>query len=118
MEETTDVLSAGKTRGMSGDTMSEDGLDAVELLDVVSAVKGGVEEGVVEGVVGELVEMEMSGHLHDVPRARLRSQRSSSRTLHTHKCTYCRKIREKQQNSAQHKCTYRIKIRLIESYAK
>jgi hypothetical protein len=36
----------------------------------------------VEGVVGEVVEMEMSGQLHDVPRARLRSQRSSSRTLH------------------------------------
>ncbi len=83
MEETTDVLSAGKTRAlMTGDTMSE---------DVVSAIKGGVVEGVgevvegvegVEGVVGEVVEMEMSGQLHDVPRARLRSQRSSSRTLH------------------------------------
>ncbi len=100
MEETTDLLKAGETRGLiTGDEMTEDGLDAVELLDVVSAVKGGVVEGVVgevvegvvgevgegevvEGVVGEGVEMEMSGQLHDVPRARLRSQRSSSRTLH------------------------------------
>ncbi len=76
------MLSAGKTRGLPrGDTMTEDGLDAEELLDVVSAVK--VVEGVGEGVVErEVVEMEMSGQLHDVPRARLRSQRSSSRTLH------------------------------------
>ncbi len=74
-----DVLKAGKTRGLiTGDTMSEDGLDPVELLDVVSAVKGGV----VEGVLVEVVEMEMSGQFHDVPRARLRSQRNSSRTLH------------------------------------
>ncbi len=88
MEETTDLLKAGETRGLpTGDT--EDRLDPVELLDIVSAVKGGVVEGgegvvgeVVEGVVGEVVEMEMSGQLHDVPRPRLRSQRSSSRTLH------------------------------------
>ncbi len=81
MEEPIDVLKAGKIRGlMTGDTMTEDGLDAVELLDVVSAVKGGVGEGV-EGVVEEVVDMEMSGQLHDVPRARLRSQRSSSKTL-------------------------------------
>jgi hypothetical protein len=81
LEEPIDVLKAGKIRGlMTGDTMTEDGLDAVELLDVVSAVKGGVGEGV-EGVVEEVVDMEMSGQLHDVPRARLRSQRSSSKTL-------------------------------------
>jgi hypothetical protein len=80
LEKTTDVLIEGKTRGLiTGDTMTEDGLDPVELLDVVSAVKGRVVE--VEGVVVEVVDMEMSGQLHDVPRARLRSQRSSSRTL-------------------------------------
>ncbi len=73
LEKTTDVLSAGKTRALiTCDTMSE---------DVVLAIKEGVVGEVVEGVEGEVVEMDMSGQLHDVPRARLRSQRSSSRTL-------------------------------------
>jgi hypothetical protein len=36
LEETKDVLSAGKIRGlMTGDTMTVDGLDAVELLEIV-----------------------------------------------------------------------------------
>jgi hypothetical protein len=36
LEETKDVLSVGKTRGLiTGDEMTEDGLDPVELLDVV-----------------------------------------------------------------------------------
>jgi hypothetical protein len=82
LEKTTDVLKAGKTRGlMTGDTMSEDVVFAIKG-GVVERVEGVVEE-VVEGVVEEVVEMEMSGQLHDVPRARLRSQRSSSRTLHS-----------------------------------
>ncbi len=48
----------------------------------VEEVMEGVVGEVVEGVEGEVVEMEMTGQLHDVPRARLRSQRNSSRTLH------------------------------------
>jgi hypothetical protein len=39
LEKTTDLLKAGETRGlMTVDAMSEGGLDAVELLDVVLAV--------------------------------------------------------------------------------